>query len=438
MLVSVYTPTHDSRWLLEAYESLKDQTFQDWEWVIVPRHEHIPIAEEIRKDPRVRIHPLDDMRIGTLKSYAVEHCKGELLVELDHDDMLEVNCLARLAQDAALWRGQPAFFYSDCINFREDGTSETFSEQYGWSTYPIMWRGRQYQAVKAFPANARSLAEIEFAPNHVRAWTRAAYDKAGGYQKALTVADDHDLMCRTYLAGVPFVHINEVLYFYRRHEGNSFMQPHINEAIHQQSVQVTNAYLHAMVVEWCRREGLAMIDLGGAHGCPEGFIPLDSALPLEVPGIHADVFAALRGGMIGYDWAETLRDSKVGCFRATDFMEHIPSTRVPELMNGIWQALAHGGWLLTETPAVCDNMGRVGWGAFRDPTHVSFWTPDNWRYYTEADLAKYVPEIKCKFQEVRIWLDYPSPQHFQSHCPYLFADLCASKDGKPLPGGLRI
>lgn len=432
MLVSVYTPTHDPKYLLEAYESLKDQTHQDWQWVLVPNGPRWAVPKAVRDDPRVLLAPLEDTRIGALKAHAVTHCKGELLVELDHDDMLEANCLARLLEALDGEGADSAFLFSDSLNFWDDGRSETFSAEFGWEDYDVQWRGRMWKALRAFAPSARSLAEIEFAPNHVRAWTRAAYEKAGGYNREMACADDHDLMCRTYLAGVPFVHVPEPLYYYRRHQANSFERPLINEAIHRQSIQVMNAYLHALVAEWCRREGLAMYDLGGAHRCPEGFVPIDRELPDGMPGLRMDV--------LSHDFKEWLarNEGRAGCVRAVDFFEHIPSTRVPGLMNDLHALLAHEGWLLTETPAVSDDEGRVGWGAFRDPTHVSFWTPDNWRYYTEAGLARFVPEVRCKFQEVRIWVDYPSEGHFREKCPYLYADLCAGKPGRRLPGGLRI
>src|SRR5687767_11930506 len=130
MLVSVYTPTHDPEFLLEAYGSLKDQTHQDWQWVLVPNGPRWRVAKEIRDDPRVLLlAPLEDTRIGALKAHAVQACKGELLVELDHDDMLEANCLQRLLEAWKKQGGDEAFLFSDCINFWPDGRSETFSAE---------------------------------------------------------------------------------------------------------------------------------------------------------------------------------------------------------------------------------------------------------------------------------------------------------------------
>ena len=35
MTISVFTPSHNPKWLDEVYESLKAQTNPDWEWVVL-------------------------------------------------------------------------------------------------------------------------------------------------------------------------------------------------------------------------------------------------------------------------------------------------------------------------------------------------------------------------------------------------------------------
>lgn len=432
MLVSVYTPTHYPDYLTEAWASLKAQTHTDWEWVLVPNGENGKVPEQIASDPRVKVRPMTDSRIGGLKSYAVENCRGELLVEMDHDDLLLPTCLEKLVAAAAKEPG-PAFFYSDSVNFFPDGRSETFIPGTGWEYYPFKHEDKVYQAIRSFPVTARSLCEIEFCPNHVRCWSRQAYIKAGGYNAALLAGDDHDLICRTYLNHVAFRHVPEVLYMYRRHPRNSFETPVLNELIHRQSIQNLNTYLFPLIHEWCTRESLQMFDLGGAHNCPPGYIPIDMNLPDNVPGIKADVLD--KNTPL---WTR-IPEGTAGVIRGCDFFEHIPSPNIPELMNDIYKCLAHGGWLLTQTPCVCAPDGSVGWGAYRDPTHVSFWVPDSWRYYTEANLARFLNgRVQCRFQEVRVWIDFPSAAHAEERCPYIFADLCAAKGRERLPGGLRI
>ena len=73
---------------------------------------------------------------------------------------------------------------------------------------------------------------------------------------------------------------------------------------------------------------------------------------------------------------------------AFDFMEHIPFcvwtdsgrrlTPVISLVNEIWRILKHGGEFEMRSPAY--PMVE----AFRDPTHVSFWTLETMRYFTNG------------------------------------------------------
>ena len=35
MDISVFTPSHDSRYLSDCYRSLVSQSYTDWEWVVV-------------------------------------------------------------------------------------------------------------------------------------------------------------------------------------------------------------------------------------------------------------------------------------------------------------------------------------------------------------------------------------------------------------------
>jgi hypothetical protein len=99
MQVSVFTPTHEPRWLLESLRTLRDQSFD--EWVIVPNdgiHER-DIPYDIRMDARVKLVECDgvDQCVGALKLLACQQCSGDALLELDHDDDLLAS-LGRLNQ----------------------------------------------------------------------------------------------------------------------------------------------------------------------------------------------------------------------------------------------------------------------------------------------------------------------------------------------------
>jgi glycosyltransferase involved in cell wall biosynthesis len=420
MKISIFTPTHDPKYLMEAYQSLKAQTYKDWEWVLQPNSKSIntrvKIPDEIKNDPQVRILAFTQADgIGALKKLCCLQAKGELFLELDHDDWLIPNALEEVAK--AYKETGAGFIFSDSVHFFPDHTSEVFSSDFGWEHYKTEFNGRDYIAMRSFPPNARSLCEIYWSPNHVRVWSREAYEKVGGHSGRLSVGDDHDLICRTYLAGVKFHYIPKAIYFYRRHNENSYVLE--NKDIQVQQFKNRDKYLYALVAEWCNREGLLMLDLGGLHNNPPGWLSVDMKK-------GADIVCDVTEGI-------PVEDGKVGAFRAWDFLEHIPIGKVPALMNHLYDKLAPGGWIISQTPAVCDADGRCGRGAFQDPTHCSFWSENNFWYYTDKNLAKYVSEIRCRFQTVRVWSGYPSEFHRQHLIPYVWWDGIALK-GQRVPG----
>jgi SAM-dependent methyltransferase len=161
-----------------------------------------------------------------------------------------------------------------------------------------------------------------------------------------------------------------------------------------------------MVETWARRRGAPMLDLGGAFNSPAGYIRLDKV-----------------GGDLNYDLEKRIPfpTNSVGVVRAYDFLEHVHNP--VKMMNEIYRVLVPGGWLLASVPS---TDGR---GAFQDPTHVSFWNENSFWYYTDPDKAKYVREIKCKFQKARVITWFPSDFHREHNISYVDAQLIAVKAG---------
>ena len=163
MLFSLFTPTHNPDYLLEAYQSLCEQAVVDWEWVIVPNGKCSSLPEELTSDERVRVvklpSELDRGVIGELKHFACNACTGDYLVELDHDDYLTPDALEQLTAVIES-ESRPEFIYSDFVEFNADGSSRTYSEDYIWETYPFTLKGKQYNAMRAFEPTAASLHKI--------------------------------------------------------------------------------------------------------------------------------------------------------------------------------------------------------------------------------------------------------------------------------------
>lgn len=426
MLVSVFTPSHNPKWLREVWECLLAQTHTNWEWVVVPNGDDAGMVSEVATalvagDPRVRIIQYHgEPKIGAIKRFACDNCIGDVFLEYDHDDLITPDCLAAVAE-AVDQNGPLTFVHSDDVTCDFAGNSLKFTTEFGWRHYKWEYEGREYDVNKSMPINARTLCEILYAPDHVRAWTRSAYKLAGGHDPKMAVSDDHDLLVRTYLKGITFHHIARPLYIHRVTADNTHRQRvhEINEA----SAVILNNNLYALVAEWCRRNKLLMLDLGGAHNCPPGYKPVDMHLSPE----------ALKAGGIKIDLTkQRLAEygTNVGCIRAVDFLEHVPPAMVPTVLSDLYACLAPGGWLLTQTPAVCDDQGRCGRGATQDPDHKSFWSSNSFWYYTDKDFAKYlIPgTYKGRFQMVRVANIYPSAWHHLHLIPYVVADMMALKD----------
>lgn len=261
MLCSVFTPTHNGAFLGDVYQSLCNQTHRDWEWILVPNAMKGEIPARVREDPRVKVFPVDNLDgVGALKRFACEQSKGEVLVELDHDDMLIPSALARINEAVEEGAG---FVHSDCAEFFIDKDGEikpfTYSELYGWETYEFWLYGRPMLATKAFYHSARSMCEILFAPNHVRAWSKETYWKAGGHAAAIALGDDHDLVCRTYLGDARFRLIPEPLYLYRRHPKNTSTTR--SAEIWKQQLENKDRFMRPLIDRWCQRVRAAKIQI---------------------------------------------------------------------------------------------------------------------------------------------------------------------------------
>lgn len=406
---SIITPVHEksSSYLEEAYRSLLGQSVCDWEWVIVTNGGG-KVPERISSDARVKIFPIEDddpqhNKIGRLKGYACSVSTGEILIELDADDMLVKGALEELSRafdDASVMMA-----YSNAAEFvDETWEPHVYSEWYGWKTRPFDHEGHLLQETVAWPPSAQMMRYIYWAPDHVRAWRASAYQEIGGHDQSLKTGDDHDLCCRFYIAygerGIK--HIDKCLYLYRRHESNSSVTN--NAGVQEQTNANYIRYSRAMATRWAKDKGLRLLDLGGRINAWEGYETVDL--------FDAEIVADLN-----QPWP--FEDNSVGVIRASHIFEHL---RDPiHTMNEAFRVLAPGGWLLIEVPS---TDGR---GAFQDPTHVSFWNQNSIWYYTNKDFAKFIPSFKGRFQNSRTITYFPSEFELAHDIPIVQADLIAIK-----------
>ena len=406
-MISVITPTHNPQWLAQAWRSLQMQDNRHFEWVICPNNGAI-VSEVAFNSDYVRVVPIPDYikGIGAIKKFAFSQGRGDILLELDHDDELLPGALQEVAR--AFERPEVGFVSSDAAH---DGPFTPFNPLCGWVVKPFEYEGRKLNVPLSFEHSAASFSRIWYAPDHLRAWRRSVYELIGGHNAALPVCDDHDLLCRTYLA-TETVHIPKPLYLFRVTGANSQRDPERNKEIQRRTVEIGDACLDTLVERNADLGNLPKIDLGGAFDCPPGY----QALDVQDAPIIWDVEKEQR---------LPFADNSVGVIRAHDFLEHIRDSRM--LMREIHRVLVDGGFLLSLTPS---TDGR---GAFQDPTHVSFWNENSFWYWTRPETANYIRNKDVRFQEFTLRTEFPSEWHKANNISYVRAALSAVKSNARRP-----
>ncbi|MEW6212374.1 MAG: glycosyltransferase [Acidobacteriota bacterium] len=398
-MISIITPSNNRRWLPEAYESLKAQTLGDFEWIILLNGDasghsidindfdsSIDVFDFARNDDRVRIiADAEGLRgIGALKRRCCELARGEILLELDHDDLLMPTALEMVHNcfEANLDIGM---VYSNCCRVDEDWTPNIFGPQYGWAYREVEAFGHVVVETISPDPLPQNLSRIWYAPDHLRAWRRSEYDRVGGHDPSLQVGDDHDLICRFYLES-KIGHISKPLYIYRIHGANNWLER--NGEVQEQQWRNYEALKLRLAEKWARGLGLEMVDLSRP----------------------------------AYDRIRhfSFQDDSVGCIKAFDVLQGIKHP--VRLFNEAYRMLAHGGFFFTLTPS---TDGR---GAFCDPTHKSFWNELSFRYYTDANFQRYIVNAECRFQVLRLRTFFPSEWHEANQLSYVQCDMVAHKD----------
>lgn len=138
-----------------------------------------------------------------------------------------------------------------------------------------------------------------------------------------------------------------------------------------------------------------IVDLGCGNA-KRGDIGIDIEGP---PNTSADIVCNL-----GFE-AIPLEDNFADKVVAHHFVEHIPDVvyerqvfeaPITDMNNGPWKVyrphiflfnevyriLKNRGIFYIQVPIVTDGLGRIFQQAFQDPEHVSFWTPERFRYFS--------------------------------------------------------
>ncbi|RMG90729.1 MAG: class I SAM-dependent methyltransferase [Chloroflexi bacterium] len=93
-------------------------------------------------------------------------------------------------------------------------------------------------------------------------------------------------------------------------------------------------------------------------------------------------------------------DSSVDGLRARHVLEHIHN--LIDVMNEAHRILKPGAKFHIYVPMVVDSVGQIHPEAFQDPTHVRFFVPETWSYFTgrrETQMYGILPWQRLHYEE---------------------------------------
>jgi predicted SAM-dependent methyltransferase len=111
---------------------------------------------------------------------------------------------------------------------------------------------------------------------------------------------------------------------------------------------------------------MTKLNIGSGNRNPQsGYLALDANLAMQ-PDLCARVPPI------------PLADESVEAIYCSHMLEHLDSDQASALIAEMWRVMLPGAVARIIVPYV------FGQGAWQDPTHRSFWTPERFRYYTPA------------------------------------------------------
>ncbi len=198
---SVITPVYDTPAdvLWAMLESIRTQTFEDWELCLVddvsPDPGVLEMLERARaEDPRIRLHRRkQNGGIVAASNDALEMAEGEFVVLLDHDDELHPDALAHV-HEALEAEPEGDYVYTDEDKIDRAGHHSGPFFKPDWS--PERMRTQMYTC-------------------HLSVFRRSLVEEVGGFHAEYEGAQDWDLVLRVTERARKVLHVPRILYHWR-------------------------------------------------------------------------------------------------------------------------------------------------------------------------------------------------------------------------------
>lgn len=205
--ISIITPLFNTPkdFLIELIESVKNQTYQNWEFCLVNfSNTSFEEVDDIcrkyaQEDARIAYYvEKENKGISENTNTCINHSTGEYIALLDHDDVLHPCALFEAVK--AINETACDFLYTDEIKF-EGNLENLFLPNFKPDFSMDELRAHNYIC-------------------HFNVYKKSLYDEVGGYRKEFDGSQDHDIVLRLTEKAEKIVHIPRILYYWRVHSNS--------------------------------------------------------------------------------------------------------------------------------------------------------------------------------------------------------------------------
>ena len=251
---SFFTCTHNTNLdiLGRLYNSMKNQTYPEWNWFIIDDSDNDSVCRELEEyeDPRITVVRTENKKgnIGFNKHTVAMMCDGDIICEVDHDDELAPYCLQHIKEANERFPDSD-FFYSNCLELKgRDRVPIQYGDGWGWGeglTKTELVKGQKITFSASPGVNPFSIRTIYSQPNHIRCWKRDFYHKIGGHNPNMSVLDDQEILIRTFLHG-KMTKIDKILYVQYEGDGPRGVSKDNTQSVRFGEIQRTTMLLKSV------------------------------------------------------------------------------------------------------------------------------------------------------------------------------------------------
>ncbi len=226
IVTPVYKPQPEH--LRQTIDSVLEQTFEDWEWIIVDdASKDAEIAQLLgaAENADSRIHVIERVERGHIVASSndgLAKAQGEWIVLLDHDDLLLPDSLEEINQ-AILDNPGAGYVYTDEDKVNDAGEFSEAFQKPDWS--PERLRHQMYLG-------------------HLSALRHDLVRKAGGFHEGFAGSQDHDLALRVTEIAESVIHVPKVLYHWRVTGDLTASDPNAKDYATEAGIRAVQEHLH--------------------------------------------------------------------------------------------------------------------------------------------------------------------------------------------------